>query len=626
MVTKVRSGPGGVESWSADALIDGALVFFQLNDLYHVDAKSDYADPASLVLPRVSTLLARGRAALGRMNIPSQLVVAGDFLAPSCLSKHVYGAQMVGLLDQLGTNYVTFGNHEFETFKGLRAKPRPFSLFEMMGQSRFTWLASNFEFADHPSLADLRSSGRLRPYVQLPLGAGRDIVLLGLLYAGDKREFHGYGSARDPVEAAREWMARLGPAPNRAFVALTHQHLADDLRLVKQVAGLPLIMGGHDHSVTFLEKGRSGMIVKAESDARTLRVNWIVSLSPGALQIAFRSQLSGDGELLRSISNALQRKLGVPLMTAMLGQTSGKRPSPEHVRAIGDFFALGGPSPRPLRDKARGLPEGPTTSFHFTTEGCFAMFSLTIRTSGPGFPDLVPADPDVTRYVEQWRPDSYHDPATVAVAPETWELGDEIVRRRSTDFGNLVADVFRGALAADLARRCDVGLVNAGSFRIDRRLVVGEKITRQTICDIFFHANGVRRYQLSGRALQEILQVSVDLRQRAADGHGDFLQIAGLSAILQDGKVQAVQVAPLEGRSRELDPAKVYSVATTDYVASRCEAYRDFFAGQAGEELEDDVEECMAGALAALGTLPEPKRAGLLRDIADPRWLNLPES
>jgi hypothetical protein len=54
-----------------------------------------------------------------------------------------------------------------------------------------------------------------------------------------------------------------------------------------------------------------------------------------------------------------------------------------------------------LQDKARGLPEGPTTSFHFTTEGCFAMFSLIIRTSGPGFSDLVPADPDVTHYVER---------------------------------------------------------------------------------------------------------------------------------------------------------------------------------------------------------------------------------
>jgi hypothetical protein len=74
--------------------------------------------------------------------------------------------------------------------------------------------------------------------------------------------------------------------------------------------------------------------------------------------------------------------------------------------------------------------------------------------AAPGFRDLVPADPEVTRYVEGWRADSYHDRGTVVLAPAPWELTDEMVRRRSTDFGNLVADVFRGALAADPTEAC----------------------------------------------------------------------------------------------------------------------------------------------------------------------------
>lgn len=91
-----------------------SVVFFRLNDVYHIDAKSDYLNSRSLIFPRLATLLKRAREYLAVTDTPAYLCVPGDFLAPSCLSKETYGAHMVDLLNALGTAFVTFGNHEFE--------------------------------------------------------------------------------------------------------------------------------------------------------------------------------------------------------------------------------------------------------------------------------------------------------------------------------------------------------------------------------------------------------------------------------------------------------------------------------------------------------------------------------
>jgi 2',3'-cyclic-nucleotide 2'-phosphodiesterase (5'-nucleotidase family) len=84
----------------------------QLNDLYHIDVKADNARPDTMLLPRVSTILSNARRHLGKERVV--LCVAGDFLAPSCLSKHFFGEHMVDVLNALETRFVSLGNHEFD--------------------------------------------------------------------------------------------------------------------------------------------------------------------------------------------------------------------------------------------------------------------------------------------------------------------------------------------------------------------------------------------------------------------------------------------------------------------------------------------------------------------------------
>src|SRR5687768_7351132 len=90
-------------------------------------------------LARVATL----RKQLLAANPNTFTVLAGDVLSPSALSSAragtgggaLNGEQMVDLMNRVGLDYATFGNHEF----ALR-KP---DFDKRMAESKFTWFSSN---------------------------------------------------------------------------------------------------------------------------------------------------------------------------------------------------------------------------------------------------------------------------------------------------------------------------------------------------------------------------------------------------------------------------------------------------------------------------------------------------
>jgi hypothetical protein len=88
------------------------LIFVQINDVYFIDARADYSKPDGLLLPRVSSVVKRLRDRFGKQVV---FVLPGDFLAPSCMSKLFCGRQMISVLNSMGLDYATFGNHEFES-------------------------------------------------------------------------------------------------------------------------------------------------------------------------------------------------------------------------------------------------------------------------------------------------------------------------------------------------------------------------------------------------------------------------------------------------------------------------------------------------------------------------------
>ncbi len=532
---------------------------------------------------------------------------------------------MIELLKLLNTSMATFGNHEFESFRGTtKTKPPPYPLFEMIEQSTFPWVSSNFKFDNHQKASHLRASGKLISYFPIRLNERHEIDVLGLLYeADDPDEFHGYGKTLNPTATATKLIAKLDSTcpsnVSRLYVALTHQYLDDDKRFAKEIKKIPLIMGGHDHSVLYHETEPDSLIVKAMSDGRTIRLNWLVLLDE-SYDALIRDVRSGDDRARRELNRQMMMGVCLPVFhQIVLGswQRKGKDISETEQAALKELLRL------PVIDQrhpTRGIPEPPKSAVRKIPGGHLVIFSLAVNLINKGLLKLVPPDKVVEDFIASKVPSSSSTPS-LFVAPDDLEIDDKTVRRRSTNFGNLVADFMRGLYEKHKPDRlCEISVINSGSFRIDRNIVRGERITGNTLCEIFFHANDVRRFSLSGKTIVELLETSLQLRNKnAEEGHGQFLQISGLSIIV--GKDGTISVN-LKGTDEPIEPDGVYSLATTSYVAKRSSEFKHFFKGRDKGSLEADIESGFARFLTALSA--QKKKKGWVQkwnDICEHRWI-----
>jgi 2',3'-cyclic-nucleotide 2'-phosphodiesterase (5'-nucleotidase family) len=115
------------------------------------------------------------------------------------------------------------------------------------------------------------------------------------------------------------------------------------------------------------------------------------------------------------------------------------------------------------------------------------------------------------------------------------------------------------------------GLVNGGSFRLNRNIVENEPITKGVVCDLLFHSNDIRIYTMAGAAIRRVIERC----HQVFRDHGNFLQISGLDVEVRGGTPRILVGA--DGKFAVLDDGKAYSVATTAYLATKKEAYGEIF-------------------------------------------------
>ena len=145
-----------------------------------------------MLLPRIATILNNARSRLGKEHVV--LCVAGDFLAPSCLSKHFFGEHMVDVLNALETKFVSLGNHEFDI---------PAAQFlKRIDESNFQWLCTNFRFLDD----EIDDSPKIQPAGLVDLAKDVRLCLFGVLYPSAYKDF---GRAIDPVEEIRALIGKF---------------------------------------------------------------------------------------------------------------------------------------------------------------------------------------------------------------------------------------------------------------------------------------------------------------------------------------------------------------------------------------------------------------------------------
>lgn len=166
------------------------------------------------------------------------LVDGGDQFQGSLLFRQYKGALAAEMMNSLGYDVMTLGNHEFGSgIETLRA---------FIDAVRFPVLMANGDLTREPALA-----GQVPASIVLPVG-GQQVGFIGIV-PPDTAELANPGPTitfHSPARAVQREVARLTARGIDKIILLSHAGYATDLVLAEEIEGIDVIVGGHSH--TFL--------------------------------------------------------------------------------------------------------------------------------------------------------------------------------------------------------------------------------------------------------------------------------------------------------------------------------------------------------------------------------------
>jgi 5'-nucleotidase len=270
------------------------VTILHFNDVYEIDALQGGKVGG---LARVATVVDD----LKRSAPYALTTLGGDYLAPSAIGtarvdgQPLAGRQMVDVLNAVGVNWATFGNHEFDVSEAaFRAS---------LKQEKFGLVSSNVTDADG------KPFDGTTPNVVVPVrtsGRTIQIGLIGLTVDANKKPWVRYLPS---IDAAKAQVAKLAGHVD-AIVALTHLSLAEDQALVTAVPEIDLVLGGHEHENWMIRRGSHlTPIVKADANVRTVAIVTMTFDQPTArLEVSARLEDIDDRITPKPAVDALVKK------------------------------------------------------------------------------------------------------------------------------------------------------------------------------------------------------------------------------------------------------------------------------------------------------------------------------
>lgn len=237
--TQTRTAPGGCVR----------ITLLQVNDVYQfmpVDRGTQGG------LARVSTL----RKQIMKDSPNTLFLLSGDTISPSVESIKYKGQQMIDAWNNIGLDYATLGNHEFDF--------GPDELLKRMKESRFQWIAANVLDKDG------KSFGGMPPFVIREMDGVR-LGIFGILLPATTTTSRPGPDVKilDSCETAKRIVPQMRAAGAQVVVALTHLSMREDKELARCVPEIDLIIGGHEHTLLQSLAGRTP-IFKMTADARQM--------------------------------------------------------------------------------------------------------------------------------------------------------------------------------------------------------------------------------------------------------------------------------------------------------------------------------------------------------------------
>jgi 2',3'-cyclic-nucleotide 2'-phosphodiesterase (5'-nucleotidase family) len=244
-----------------------SITILQINDVYEI-APLQGGKVGGLA--RVAGLLRQ----LEAENPNTIAVLAGDFFSPSFMGtlryqgKRIAGLQMIETLNALGLDCATFGNHEFDlrTLEQVEAR---------IDASDFKYCTANALAVAGEEVRPFRQRGQDVAAYELfefaaPDGRQVKLALVGVVLPFNQQPYVKY------LDEESSFATAVAQADTEAdlVLGLTHLSVDGDMALAEAVPGLPLFMGGHEHTQLSRYVGRTA-ITKADANAKTVYIHRI---------------------------------------------------------------------------------------------------------------------------------------------------------------------------------------------------------------------------------------------------------------------------------------------------------------------------------------------------------------
>ncbi len=181
-----------------------------------------------------------------------------------------------------------------------------------------------------------------------------------------------------------------------------------------------------------------------------------------------------------------------------------------------------------------------------------------------------------------------------------------ILRTMESNAGDLVADVMRARLAADVA------LMNGGGIRTNRVLPPGP-LTKRDIQALLPFLNVLVKLEVTGAALLSALERSVAAYPQESGG---FLQLSGATVAFDPARPAGERIVRVTVGGVPLDPARRYTVATNSYLARGGDGYTMLASGRVlvGPEDGPGLVEVLVEAIERAGAIA-PRVEGRIQRV-----------
>ena len=276
------------------------ITIIHLNDVYEI---SPVRGGAMGGLARIATL----KQQLLAQNPNTFITFSGDMYSPAALSTAIYysdmggdnepfdGIQVVKVMNTIGLDYMTFGDHEFNTLYG-----EPFSVatnhfFRNLNQSEFSIVSSNVFSTNGQSFSTPNTTVKVNDTftVSNESGASATIGIFGVTenIRGDMVGI----SQTNIISASEIQVASLTNEGADVIIALTHQRLEHDQSMSQQFSDtIDLILGADDHDPKRSDLTSTPPIYKSSSSLENVYVvdlyydtatNSVVGITPTLMAI-----------------------------------------------------------------------------------------------------------------------------------------------------------------------------------------------------------------------------------------------------------------------------------------------------------------------------------------------------